>query len=72
MSRTLAWYDGVFVLGLLLIAGGLALWSAPLALVVSGILLVACSVLAALRARAVPSDSPSSPVTHGTPDRAAS
>lgn len=71
MTRALAWYDVGFLLGLLLIAGGLALWSVPLALLATGAELVVLSVLAALRARSA-DPSPSAPTTHGTPDRATS
>ncbi len=69
--KSLIWFDVVFVLGLLLIAGGLALWSAPIALVVTGVELVIIAVFGALRARPQ-STSPSAPLTDGTPDSAAS
>lgn len=68
--KSLAWFDVGFVLGLLLIAGGLALWSTPVALVVTGVELVTISIVAALQARSVPS--PSAPPTDGTTDSAAS
>ena len=68
--RTLAWYDVLFIVGLALIAAGLAWWSPPMALVATGAECVVIGVLAAVNARRrVVSPSPTPTPTHGTPEQ---
>lgn len=68
--RRVSWYDYVFLLGLILIAVGIALWSPALALVAAGGECVTIGFLAALRDRRRPS-TPLPVSTHGTSEQSA-
>lgn len=65
-------FDLAFTVGLLLITGGLTLWSMPLALVVFGLVLCAIGLRGALAqqnpAPTPPALSPSTVPDHGTAD----
>lgn len=69
-SRRLSWFDLTFVVGLLLLVGGIAMWSVPAAAVLAGVILCVVSLRAAALADRVPSPSPSPLVTADAADQA--